>query len=388
MLLLLVGIIFAFLSFLVMEIFLIRKMINAFKHRIIINGTRGKSTVVQYIHAGLSSQYDSETNKKTGYCLGKITGVIPALLLPNGESKKINRRGGARVQEQFRAIFYASKLKVDNIVFECMSINPELQKLESKILQPTVYVITNIKKDHYEQMGKDLTEQVKSICEAIPYNSIVVTGAVEHIDVINQTAKLRNTKVIVPEFASSSLQYKERNIELALEVCIQASVTKEVAYERIIKRSKSISTRIFVLPNNSKFIDGFAVNDVPSAELFIEHWRGEFPELNKLVIVLNSRNDRPLRTLVFAKWFASADRINTTNLILIGNHVPFLHYKLLKSGFDKNKIVVWKKRDIKNVYLLFEKLNLSHSLVVGLGNIADEGFRFINALERGNDFRV
>ncbi|MBM4170972.1 MAG: hypothetical protein FJ214_03780 [Ignavibacteria bacterium] len=47
----------------------------------------------------------------------------------------------------------AAKNNVDAIILECMSIKPELQIIESKVLNPHYYVITNIREDHLEELG-------------------------------------------------------------------------------------------------------------------------------------------------------------------------------------------------------------------------------------------
>jgi len=71
----------------------------------------------------------------------------------NEKSFQIKRKSAARVTEKFKMIKRAAKNNVDAIILECMSIKPELQIIESKVLNPHYYVITNIREDHLEELG-------------------------------------------------------------------------------------------------------------------------------------------------------------------------------------------------------------------------------------------
>ena len=87
-----VLILFAFVL-LTMEYLYLRYCINKIPLRILVNGTRGKSSVVKCISAALR-----ESDKKT---VAKITGVIPTIIYPDGSNNFIKRIAPARVQEQF-----------------------------------------------------------------------------------------------------------------------------------------------------------------------------------------------------------------------------------------------------------------------------------------------
>src|SRR5713226_3708402 len=98
------------------EYFRHQKNINAIPIRVMVNGTRGKSSVTRLIAAGLRSG-----GIKT---LGKTTGTKPRLIYPNGSEVPIIRPGKANIIEQRMVFNKAVDLGVDALVVECMAVLP------------------------------------------------------------------------------------------------------------------------------------------------------------------------------------------------------------------------------------------------------------------------
>ncbi len=365
---------------LLLEYLSIRYCVNKIPLRILVNGTRGKSSVTTYIAAGLRT-----ADKKT---IAKITGIIPKIIYTDGSSKIIKRIGPARVHEQFKVIRKASKLSLDCLVLECMSITPELQKLESRIFKPNIYVITNIRDDHREQMGS-MNEQVKAICNAIPLNSNVVTGEKKYLSQIEISAKLKNSLVV---YAADDFEFKnidvptnlfKSNILIALAACKSAIVGKvesEKAVLEMIKNSEEALFEFSCADKKIKFLNGFAVNDVPSAQEFVDYWENKINGFNHLNFIFNSRSDRPLRSITFAKWFGTIK--NLDRIIITGNYIPRTRLELIRNGIESKKIVIWKRSKIENAMVSLKQIADSASIFIGLGNIAGDGLLFIDSLKK------
>jgi hypothetical protein len=64
------------------ESLIINNCVNSIAVKIHVNGTRGKSTITKYIFAGLKEDHLR--------VLGKVTGEIPTMLLPDGSQKPSN----------------------------------------------------------------------------------------------------------------------------------------------------------------------------------------------------------------------------------------------------------------------------------------------------------
>ena len=366
--------------FLLVEFLTTSNCVKKIPLRILVNGTRGKSSVTNYIAAGLRT-----ADKKT---MAKITGIIPTIIYPDRSSKIIKRIGPARIQEQFKIIRKASKLSVDCLILECMSITPELQKLESKIFKPNIYVITNIRNDHQEQMG-DEEDQVNAICDSIPLNSTVITGEKKYLNQIEISAKMKNSSVV---YAADDFDFKnidvpanvfKSNILIALSACKAAKVENAESDKSVLEMIKNSEEALFEFSyadKKIKFLNGFAVNDVSSAQEFIEYWENKIDRFNHLNFIFNSRSDRPLRSIAFAKWFGRIKNLN--RIIITGNHIPRTKLELIRNGIESKKIVIWKKSKIENAKVSLIQIADPVSNFIGLGNIAGDGLLFIDSLKK------
>ena len=372
-----VLILFAFVL-LTTEYLYLRYCINKIPLRILVNGTRGKSSVVKCISAALR-----ESDKKT---VAKITGVIPTIIYPDGSNNFIKRIAPARVQEQFKIMRLASKLSADCLVLECMSITPELQKLESKIFKPHIYVITNIKDDHREQMGNEL-EQVKAICNAIPTDSIVISSEQRYRTEIEKSVQMKKSSLIFVYDEISGIENIpegsfESNIKISVAVCKSAGIDEVKARNAIINEIKNSEKLLYEYSfdkSKIKFINGFAVNDVTSSQEFLNQWRNKLGEFKNMNIIFNSRSDRPLRSIEFAKWFGSIKNLN--KIILTGSYTPRTRIELIRNGVESHRIIIWTKRKIKNAISYLKEIAEPDTVFIGLGNIADEGLLFIDTLK-------
>lgn len=368
------------LILMITEYWYIRNCLKKISIRILVNGTRGKSSVTRYIAAVLRA-----SNKKT---IGKITGIIPTIIYPDGSERMIRRIGPARIQEQLRLISMASRHSIDCLVLECMSVTPELQKWESRILKPHIYVITNIRDDHREQMG-NIENQVEAICNAVPNNTIVVTGEWRFLSKIKASVELKKSSLInaddtelkYPEISSCAFK---SNIKTASAVCDTLKIPNEYYKDAILKciRDNEDDLIEFYSGNNKiSFINGFAVNDITSAEEFLNYWAGRLEGLKKINIIFNSRADRPLRSLLFARWFAGME--NLDRIILTGTHTPRTKLELIRKGIGLNKITVLTKNKIKNVSRYLAEISHTRSVFIGFGNIAGDGLLLVNSLKKG-----
>lgn len=363
------------------ESLVIKKSIYSIGFRVHVNGTRGKSSIVKYIYAGLK-----DTNLKV---MAKVTGETPTLLLPDGSSETIKRRGSARVQEQFKIIYKAKRKKADALILECMSIDPMFQKLESKFYKPSIYIISNIRDDHREKMGSTLDDQINSICSAIPTNSKIIACESNYMHIIEKTSKLHKSDFIkavklsdeerklIPQTAH------ETNVEIALTVCLEADITREKAFNSILQEINKVESPIYTISDAAHkqyFLNAFSVNDIQSVQDYLKHWSDKLDISNKISIVLNTRADRPLRTDLFTDWINSYQE-NIDTVILTGDHKIRANRILTKStnNIKIKQIKNNSRNQIKDCIIEFAG---NASLIVGLGNMSGQGFKIINEFSK------
>jgi gamma-polyglutamate synthase len=368
---------------LIIEKYFVTQQVNRIKIRVHVNGTRGKSSVTEYIAAGLrGDNYNA---------ISKITGVLPTVFFSNTVFQIINRKGPARVQEQVKIINLTVSNKSEALVLECMSIFPELQIMESRIFKPQIYVITNIREDHLEQMGKTIEQEVESICSAIPKDSLVVTSEKKYFKEITSFASIRNSKVISAEPLDYSLSAQlppgvfESNVALAVKVCEILKIDSSKSFHSVCDyavQKKSAMIDLKIGDFKVKFLNGFAVNDVQSANDFLNYWQKQLGNFREIIILLNVRADRPLRSVGFAKWLTNLK--NLKSIILVGTHVPKTKRLLYQYGLQQDKILPWSKGEIDNIGFSLESLVTENTVIIGIGNIADDGFKILNSIERAN----
>lgn len=363
------------------ESLIIKKSIYSIGLRVHVNGTRGKSSIVKYIYAGLKAPHVK--------VMAKITGETPTLLLPDGSSETIKRRGSARVQEQFKIIHKAKRKKVDILILECMSIDPMFQKLESTFYKPNIYIISNIRDDHREKMGPTLDDQINSMCSAIPTNSKIIACESSYMNKIEATAKLHKSEFI----KAVNLSDNERkliphsahitNVEIALTVCLEANIPREKAFNAILKEIKTVESPVYTIPNTEHkqyFLNAFSVNDIQSVEDYLKHWITKLNVSNKIAIVLNTRADRPLRTDLFTDWINS-NQENIDTVILTGDH-KIRANRLLTKSTNNITIKQLKFNSQHNITDYIIEYASNTSLIVGLGNIGGQGFKIINEFSK------
>jgi poly-gamma-glutamate synthase PgsB/CapB len=357
---------------LAVERILIHTAIRKIPVRVLINGTRGKSSVAEYIAAGLRSAGKVP--------LAKITGIVPTLILPSGEKKYLKRRGPARVQEQFRILMKAKKYHADVLILECMSLNPEYQKLESRFLAPTIYIITGIEEDHLEEMGMTHEERQRNICSAIPPKSLVIAPDDHNRNVIQQFADKKNSKVMfVPTDSEEPLPAGIFSVNIALASTAIAQISGPESGDVIVQHALDTSIDdCLSLSGHRRFINGFAVNDVRSVERFISQWKTKLniQKDSPYSIILNTRADRPKRTDLFCRWLS--DNRAACSIYLTGDHIHYAKRKL-KSANDRIHVL-----HSISTQTLAQMLSDSKTddLIFGIGNIAGDGFRIIDSFRQ------
>jgi poly-gamma-glutamate synthase PgsB/CapB len=337
--------------------------------RIHVNGTRGKSTVVRYIVAGLRAG-----GKRT---MGKITGVVPTVLQPDGADVPIHRRGAPRVQEQIRSIVRAARSGCDALVLECMSIDPAFQHFEATAFRPTVSVLTNVRDDHQEVLGEHSRETIDPHDLLVGDASVLIT-TLEGARFIGDSGLHAGARVIV---ADGSEGENDRgagtngNIRVALAACIEAGVPADAARRGIlaeVKAQEHRTTRWIANGYEYRFLDAFAVNDTTSATLVVDGWKETGEIAGDLFVILNTRGDRPLRTRAFIDWLKG--RADVKGVIITGTHRGYCQRALRRSGMDPAAVTMWGREESKDAVSRAARVGPQGGTFVGLMNIAGDGF--------------
>lgn len=310
--------------------------------RIHVNGTRGKSGVTRLIAGGLRVG-----GRKV---VAKTTGTAAQLILPDGSEEPLQRRGPANIRENIGLINKAVALGADTIVFECMALQPELQNFcERRLIKSHIGVITNVRADHEDVMGKGLANIAAALANTIPQNGTLVTtpAAAELL-----AAHLQGTGMVVaderelPAAALEGFPYPvvPENVALALKVCNLAGVDTATALAGMRQAAPDAGNlhlcTVTLAGQKVQLIDALAANDPDSTAWLWEQYVGRGKQA---VVLLNCRPDRKLRTVqlceLLGKVTAGTEKIKplASTFILTGD-VTFAKHLLHKQNYPEQQI--------------------------------------------------
>ena len=346
-----------------------RARLRAVPVRIHVAGTRGKSTTTRLIAAGLRAG-----GRKV---LAKTTGSEPRLILPDGSETTWARRGPAAVREQTRLFAKASRLGVDTVVVECMAIRPEfIWASEKHLVQATTAVITNVRPDHFEDIGNDANAAANAARWVVPAKGQLVVAAEAMTPDLQARSDTRGTAVNILDTAGLAPKAADR--ALALAVCAVHGVAAEIAGPAMDADTGDpanfFERQLIIGGKCVRFANAFACNDVSSlALLWPQHSDADVP-----VVLLNARPDRPLRTKRFLEFLAARNPIPV--VFVVGD--PLALRLARRAGFQSDTLRPLRARKVDAAMTELAAATPSGGTIWGVGNYHGFGARLIAAVAR------
>jgi poly-gamma-glutamate synthase PgsB/CapB len=357
---------------------LLGKKLGQIPLRIAVTGTRGKSSVVRLIAACLK---DSRM-----LVFAKTTGSKPCLIFPDGEEEEIRRPGLPTILEGKKALKKASRWGVHATVLEMMSIRPEVLRMETmQLTKPHILVITNIREDHVEEMGKSKEEIASCFASAIPKRSTVFIPEEECYPVLQRKAEKAAARLVLVPPGSSPARGKrmpagafERDYRLALAVAGFLGIDREKAYYAALRAVPDFGgLKIWRAKEESPvcgwfFVSAFAANDPQSTEdALAKVEKADLFKGRKRIALLNLRRDRGGRTMQWYDALKEEDGCAFDRLILVGEHAPALEKKLRHQV--KAAISVFKEKKPEDLIAHIAATEKHESVVFGMGNMGGIG---------------
>ncbi len=345
-----------YITYLIIEKYYYKNLRKHFKHIIHVNGTRGKTSVTRMIGHILSENEYS-------VCV-KTTGTIPTIILPNNEEVVIKRLGRANIKEQLKVMKIAKKNGADILVIECMAITPKYQFItHHKMLNANITVLTNVRLDHQDVLGKSEVEIAESFYNTISESGVLFVNEKYKSFYIKETEK-RQTKVIsFNDFdGKQDIDLYPDNIGAVLKVGEYFNIDNNKALDDLKTYKKDVgSIKIYKFEGHT-FINGFSINDVESLKITLENLK----ILNIKTFLINNRNDRAFRAkehLTFLK------DVGLEKLYVAGGF-----YNYFKNSLKGVEVIKYKS------VLELEK----EEVVFGFGNFKNKGLKIINYYESLN----
>ena len=359
------------------ELALHRRKLAKIRYRIHVNGTRGKSSVTRLIAAGL---------RRGGVTTcAKTTGSTARMILPDGREVPIYRPGAPNIIEQKRIVAVAAAYQAEALVIECMALQPLLQSLsELRLIQATHGVITNARPDHLEIMGPARRDVARALAGMTPVGGTLYTAETDQLGVLERATKDRDCKLCVVEPLTDDevlarFPYTEHgdNVALALKVCADLGVEREVALEGMVEAQPDpgamTERQIDFFGRKITFVNGFAANDPVSSKHIWTLANERYPDLGRRVAVFNCRADRPERSVLLGKAFAGWSPADHVVLMGTGTHV--FAQAATSAGLDPAKLVFAEELPVEQVFERIVALVDDSALVMGMGNTGEGGLR-------------
>jgi poly-gamma-glutamate synthase PgsB/CapB len=333
--------------------------------RILVNGTRGKTSTARMLISALNDQ-----GIKT---IGRTTGSEACVLFPDGRIEPVVRKRPARITEMIPFARLAVSQNAQCIVAECMALGAENQKAMARhLVRPTHVVITNSYVDHIDAIGSTFEETVWTLSQSVPrgcdlFASEQVYGALD----------CRFHLVCGSDLDSSSFEegqaipFHPQNTALALAVVRSLGLDQQKAQVSMAHASGDIGLhKPFRFRDGALVVPDFAVNDLHCMNEALDSVESGA----RIVLVFNNRKDREYRALVFSKLLCSTGR-DVEIVCCIGDYPR----KIARYLASRSHL----RCDAMDVVQVFDQIEKSDSKTVFLclGNIKGAGQQLLSRLE-------
>ena len=313
--------------------------------RVLVTGSRGKSSTVRLIHAALS-----EAGIPT---LGKMTGTASRELDTAGTEHPTHRIGQVSILEMLETVnrsFRRDAVAPEAVVLECMAVTPDLIRMcTDDIVRPQASVVTNALWDHLEEQGTTLEQIAVSLSGVMRGADIAVTA--EHRlatrAVLAYEAQVNGCAFdavsgaeVEPGILARLPGAHPDNVAMALAVAAYAGVDRETAV-----RGMEVATvePLPILPVTT-MIDGIewwyrdigSINDTDSLTPALRDARAQMPADAVTLAILTTRWDRPLRAIQFAASITPAD---VDGIVIVGEPDAVVRHYAHQAGWTNDRIV-------------------------------------------------
>jgi len=266
---------------------------TAESRRVLVTGSRGKSSVVRLLHAAMQS-----AGLRT---YARITGVVPRELGPDGV-RNISRSAGAHVGEMR---WWLSQLPATarGVVLENSAIAPEFQALAGRWLRPDITVLTNTLPDHQEIWGPSAACAARVLAAGVPaHGRVVLPDSLAEDEHLLDLLGRRCCRVVFARPADLQLEHHRAvNLGLAMAAVEQLGLDPGPSIGAMRRLPRDRYDFHVANYGGAEVALAFSANDVASTRRLFESLSWS-PDETRLIY--NHRLDRPGRLASFIGWLS------------------------------------------------------------------------------------
>lgn len=345
-----------------------RRNLKCIPIRIMVNGTRGKTSVTRFIAAILR-----EAGIKTW---AKTTGTQAAWILPDGSEQEYRKKRPVNIREQIPFMKRAKADGAEAVVVECMALHPENQRMMAdELVQPTIGVITNARVDHVMEIGATEAQTVHTLALSIGKNMQLVCDD-ERFDAYTSNRVSAKDEQVDPAYMESfDYPVYEDNIRLALRVARLLQIDRSTALRGMKNALPDIGMRGPFRVGKCLIINAFAANDIESSRTVFQKNVEKYKlEQVPVYVLFNNRSDREFRLQEFVPFIQELAGRGARMVVTGENRKKASRYLTRKAGIAAQELTIpamdW-----------LDSISSEDCAVLCIGNIANEGKQIIEALE-------
>lgn len=332
-----------------------------FHPRILVTGSRGKSSTVRLLHAALKQNGNQPWSR--------VTGTVTEEIGPDDKQHFLSRRGQPTVLEFVNTVQRARKQNAKSLVIECMAVKPELIRLtQTQFIQAEISIVTNVRADHLEDEGITLAEIAYSLSGISAGAKLVITTDrnQELTEILSEQAQSHGARFLVATGEDVPQDILDRlptqhpdNIACVLAVCAELNIPAEVAIAGMVSATEEpfardpISHRWDFAEKEFSFISLGTINDPESARAALKNTSERLPDGTTKSALIISRWDRPLRSMEFA-GLLGLDEFD--QIFLAGPLYRVIRRHLHKAGWPKEKIHAFRWLDVRSTHAAMHRL--------------------------------
>jgi gamma-polyglutamate synthase len=371
-----------------------RRRLETLTVRVNVNGHRGKTTVTRLATASLSARGD--------VVAGKTTGTVPRLLLaPGWREWEIRRRPDSpNIGEQLSATRFASAAGARSMVFECMAVEPEYQRVfAEELTRATIGVVCNVLRDHLDVMGPTTTDAAEAMAVTVPRHGTCVTVPGPHVETLARVARERGSQLVlaVPDAEDHACASRFSYLVLPEHVALAVAVAEATGIDpgdareaALLAEPDPYATRIVEVGATeypARFVGGFSVNDPDSTLALWELLVGLGHRPDDVTVLLASRADRRDRTIQFTELVLP--RIPAAEIIVAGDGGDPVIASHRSGRLPTGRVTDLCGRSAAEIAEVVRDRARARpgSTIYGIGNIKGVGMELTDLLGAGGDAR-
>ena len=267
-------------------------MVRNIPIRILVTGSRGKSSLVRLLHAALSA-----SGLKT---FARITGVLPREIGPGGCERVIRRQSPIHIGEMG---WWLAQVPADAeaLVMENSAVTPDLMAYAADLLCPTLVVWTTLRPDHTELWGESHLDAARALMRGIPPGVSVAGGEELNEPTLREMLRANGNPLYLAEGA---LAHHDANLNLAalvFSLCVP-HFDAYAACQAMLALPPDIADFRILEKKGDCLAAAFSANDRQSTELLFAETGWDERETT---LLYHHRTDRAARLDDFLPWIAS-----------------------------------------------------------------------------------